>query len=398
MSIDMSSGIALITAADGRILSIIRDDVGLPAPLPGGTTVMDLMEENSIAEARSFLSTLNDRGGVFDWGLTIELEGQAIPMRFAGTAEAGRLFLVAARSGHALSRFAEELMAINNEQTNALRSALKEFTLQNRPEPRNDSELYEDLSRVNNELANLQREMAKKNVELERLNEQKNRILGVAAHDLRNPLGVIRSYSEFLEEEAWDVLNDEQREFVLSIKEISEFTLGLVTDLLDVSAIEAGQLRLNLEPTDLSWFLRRNVTLNRVLATRKRIDVDIDPVPEMPPILFDRGKMEQVLNNLISNAVKFSHPESKVRIRLAVADDFVTLAVHDQGQGIPAKDLPNLFAPFSKVSVKSTAGEQSTGLGLAIVRNIIEGHGGRIWVESEVGVGSTFFFTLPVVR
>jgi CheY-like chemotaxis protein/nitrogen-specific signal transduction histidine kinase len=259
-----------------------------------------------------------------------------------------------------------------------------------------DRGLLEDLSRVNNELVNLERAMVKKNVELEKSNEQKNRVLGVAAHDLRNPLGVILSYSEFLEESARGVLNAEQREFVAVIKSTSEFMLRLVTDLLDVTAIEAGRLTLDRHPTDLSQLVRHNVALNAVLAKRKEIIVELDPLPALPTILLDPGKIEQVLNNLITNAVKFSHRGSRVRVRLTCADALVTVAVEDQGQGIPAADLSKLFTPFGKASVRTTAGEHSTGLGLAIVRNIVDGHGGRIWLESEVGKGSTFFFTLPV--
>jgi len=103
-----------------------------------------------------------------------------------------------------------------------------------------------------------------------------------------------------------------------------------------------------------------------------------------------------VLNNLIGNAVKFSHRGTRVRVRLTATASAVTVAIQDQGQGIPAADLPLLFKPFARVSVRSTAGEQSTGLGLAICRKVIEGHGGSIRVESEVGRGSTFIVTLPI--
>ena len=192
------------------------------------------------------------------------------------------------------------------------------------------------------------------------------------------------------------MLNEEQREFVITIKETSEFMLRLVTDLLDVSAIEAGQLNLDRHPGDLARLILRNVTLNRVLAARKNIDVAFAPPAEAVPLAFDAGKIEQVLNNLIGNAVKFSHRGTCVRVRLERAGEFAIVAVQDEGQGIPGADLPKLFKPFGKASVRTTGGEQSTGLGLAIVHRIVEGHGGRIWVESEVGRGSTFFFTLPL--
>jgi signal transduction histidine kinase/ActR/RegA family two-component response regulator len=393
---DEKKGIALVGAPDGTILRIIRDELGLPVPLPSGTTLISLLADASVSKGRAFLATLNERHAAFNWELTLKVGSDPTPMHFAGTAEDGLLFIVAALGSSGLTRLSEELMTINNEQTNALRAAVKQLSVNDHDRTAQDTRLLYDLSRVNNELANLQREMVSKNVELERLNEQKNRILGVVAHDLRNPLGVILTYSEFLEREASDVLNAEQRQFVATIKETSEFVLRMVTDLLDITAIEAGHLHLDRQPTDVAQLVLRNVTLNRVLAARKDIAVELDLAPALPPIALDRGKIEQVLNNLIGNSVKFSRRGSVVQVRVTSSDAFVTVAVSDQGQGIPSSDLPGLFKAFGRVSVRSTEGEQSTGLGLAIVRNIVEGHGGRIGVESEVGKGSTFSFTLPV--
>lgn len=256
--------------------------------------------------------------------------------------------------------------------------------------------VYEELSKLNNEMVNLQREMAKKNAELLKLDEQKNRLLGMAAHDLRTPLGIILSYSQFLESEAAAVLNADQREFVTTIKDLSKFMLQMVTDILDVTAIDAGQLKLNRQPADLARLIQQNVTLNRVLANQKGITLEFDQPNALPQVSFDARKLDQVLNNLISNAIKFSHRGTLVRIRLTCTEDAVTVAVQDHGQGIPAADFSRLFKAFSQTSVRSTAGELSTGLGLAIARTIVEGHGGRIWAESEVGKGSTFSFTLPI--
>jgi len=243
-----------------------------------------------------------------------------------------------------------------------------------------------------------QRQLLERNAALENLNEQKNRLLGMAAHDLRNPLGVILAYSDFLESEASTVLDENQRDFVSTIKSSSEFMLHLINDLLDVSTIESGRLHLECAPADLNELISRNVSLNRVLAQQKRIHLDFDAGKLLPQLTLDRGKIEQVLNNLIGNAVKYSHPETRVSIRVERGDDRVTISVADQGQGIPEADLPKLFQAFGRANVRATAGEQSTGLGLAIVRKIVEGHGGKIFVRSEVGKGSTFSFHLPLDR
>jgi signal transduction histidine kinase len=112
--------------------------------------------------------------------------------------------------------------------------------------------------------------------------------------------------------------------------------------------------------------------------------------------MMDPDRINQVVNNLITNAVKFSYPNTVITLRARAEDNTVAISVQDQGQGIPAKDLGKMFTEFGRASVRPTAGEKSTGLGLAIVKRMVEAHGGRIWVESQVGVGSTFTFTLPL--
>jgi signal transduction histidine kinase len=218
----------------------------------------------------------------------------------------------------------------------------------------------------------------------------------MAAHDLRNPLGIIQVYSEFLETEAAPTLSVEHRKFITTIKETCEFLMRMVSDLLDVSAIESGLLRLDRKASDLPALIAHNVALNGVLAGPKRIAVEFDPPHDFPEVSLDPEKIGQVLNNLIGNAVKFSHPGTSVRVTLGQEDGAARIAVEDQGQGIPEEELGNLFKPFATASIRGTAGEKSTGLGLAIVRRIVEGHGGIIGVTSRPGIGSKFFFTLPL--
>ena len=206
---------------------------------------------------------------------------------------------------------------------------------------------------------------------------------------------MILAYSDFLETEASNVLSVDQLDFVSTIKTTSEFMLHLINELLDVSTIESGQLHLECVPTDLGELARRNVTLNRVLAQQKHIELELTVGAALPLLTLDRGKLEQVLNNLIGNAIKYSYPNTRITVSLTSADRDVTVAVSDQGQGIPETDLPKLFKAFGRANVRTTAGEQSTGLGLAIARKIIEGHGGTIAVQSQVGAGSTFSFHLP---
>lgn len=389
-------GIALLCDAAGAVRRVIRDELGLPGLFAEGRSLTDVITPTAAAACGAFVKAVIDHGAAFDRELPVRAAGRELTLYFSGVAEGEHLYVVAARSSAGLARLHEEMLLINNEQTNALRAALKELGQRQQLDASRDSRLYDDLSRLNNELATLQREMAKKNIELEQLNALKNELLGMAAHDLRSPLGVIQNYSDFLEADAGPLLNDEQRAFISTIKRTSRFMLGLVDDLLDVTTIEAGRLTLDRQPTDLGRLLADNVTINRTLAARKNIAVELAPAAALPLVALDSRRIEQVLNNLIGNAIKFSPPGRRVLVSAVTAGDAVIISIADQGPGLPASDLPDLFKPFARATARGTAGEKSTGLGLAIVRKIVEAHGGRIWVESEPGKGATFVVSLPV--
>jgi len=234
-------------------------------------------------------------------------------------------------------------------------------------------------------------------LKFEELNEQKNKLLGMAAHDLRNPISVVNMYSNFILEDLSDNLSDQQKDFIGEINDASKFMLTLLSDILDISKIGAGRLELESKTHDYKAFLEHNVKLNRVLAEKKKINLVVEYETTAANLKFDKNKLEQVLNNLISNAVKYSHSDTKVIINVTSPDgSFLVTKVIDQGQGIPSEELDKIFNEFNKISVKSTAGEKSTGLGLAISKKIVEGHGGKIGVESRVGEGSVFYFALPL--
>ncbi len=231
---------------------------------------------------------------------------------------------------------------------------------------------------------------------LEHLNEQKNKFLGIAAHDLRTPISVINMYSSMILEEMEENLSEDQKEFINTISRSSNFMLSLLNDLLDISKIESGNIDLVLKKVDYQEFVNRNIKLNKTIAEKKNISIELYCEPTLSEIDIDNQKIDQVLNNLLSNAIKYSEPETTVKVLITKEDNFFLTRVIDRGQGIPENELPELFKEFTRTSVQSTAGEKSTGLGLAIVKNIVEAHRGKIDVTSKVGNGSTFSFTLPV--
>lgn len=255
--------------------------------------------------------------------------------------------------------------------------------------------LRRNLIEANNELSNLTRKYQKANVDLAKLNQQKNQFLGMAAHDLRNPLVAIMAYADFLLEEGNEI-GAERLSFLNIIKESSRYMLSLLEELLDIAKIESGKLQLNLTTVSLYELVRKSVDLNRRIAERKGITIQLFSREHIPETSLDPLKIEQVINNLISNAIKYSHEGTTVEVSIFRAGDFATVAVKDQGIGIAAADLTRIFQPFTKLKHAGTAGESSTGLGLAIVQRIVVGHGGRIWVESKEGNGSTFYFTVPL--
>jgi len=238
-------------------------------------------------------------------------------------------------------------------------------------------------------------EKSKMYQQLLELNDLKNRFLGIAAHDLRNPLAAIKGFASLISDGRLGAINEQQRMALAHVDRGSEIMLALINDLLDVSAIESGKLTLHPERVDLKSYLTSCHETNALLARGKNITLRLELAAELPAVSIDRDRMNQVLGNLIGNAIKYSYPETMTRLRAAMVVNEVHIAVTDQGQGIPAEDIPKLFQDFSKANVRPTAGEKSTGLGLAICRRIVEAHKGRIWCESEVGKGSTFTVAIP---
>lgn len=242
-----------------------------------------------------------------------------------------------------------------------------------------------------------QKRLLESNTALTTLNQQLNAFVGMAAHDLRNPLGVVLGFSKFLMRDNGRTFTPQQITFLTSIQSSADFMLHLVNDLLDVSAIEAGKLTLDLRSFDVAALVEANVALLRILAQEKGIEI-VATAAQPAFLMGDARRLEQVLTNLLTNAIKYSHQQTRIDVTVAAADGRVVIAVRDRGQGIPTNELDRLFLPFSVTSVRATQGETSTGLGLMIAKKVVEAHHGRIWVESTVGEGSTFFVSLPTEK
>ncbi len=386
-----ASAIALLLDLDGAIEQIVFNSL-VESPRVGAS-VRDLFEPSAQEKVAGLLAETRQRGIAVDWELPLCTHEGPKLVRVSATRLGDAVFLTGNGGASDVYDLYDELMRINNEQSSSLRAALKQIARRRR-DPPESAAIYDEMTKLTNELGALQRSLAKQNVELERINRRKDQILGTVAHDLRNPLGSITGFSGLLLHLAGDDFDERSRTMLERIQNASEYMLSLVEDLLDFSAIESGEIRLDRTRVSLPALLGEIVELNRPFSTQKRIDLTLEAADVTVKI--DANKIQQVVTNLISNAVKYSHESTTVHVEAFERGSSVQVRVSDQGQGIPAGELGKLFQPFTTTSVRATAGERSTGLGLAIARKVVEAHGGDIGVESEVGKGSCFWFDLPL--
>jgi len=255
----------------------------------------------------------------------------------------------------------------------------------------------ESLARIRTHLQNRMLSEQQKALvdQLKAANQAKNKLLGMAAHDLRNPLASIRGLAEFLRDGTVGPLTPDQLDLANTIFETSQSMLTLLNELLDVATIESGELKLHREPHNLTELVEKAVYLNNINAARKNTKIVFSPPDEAPIVRVDHAKVRQVMDNLLSNAVKYSPPGSTVNVRISGYHPAFTVAVQDQGPGIPANEHNQLFKDFTTLSSKPTGGEKATGLGLAICRKIIEAHRGAITATNLPKGGCEFSILLP---
>ena len=252
-----------------------------------------------------------------------------------------------------------------------------------------------ELEEKNEQLKRLHQELKINNTKLQKLDKEKNQLLGIAAHDLRSPLSTIVSYIDLVEYSLPENAIEEQGEIFKTINVMLDYMLNLISDVLDYSKIASGKLEITKDIFNFIPFMDQTVMLNNILGAKKGIKVHKNYDAQNITLYADQNKLKQVMDNLLSNAFKYSEVNTNVYVNIEILDNEIQVKVKDEGKGIPEKEIGHLFQPFKTTSVKSTAGESSTGLGLVSVKKIIETHGGKIWVESEVGNGSSFYFTLP---
>ena len=243
--------------------------------------------------------------------------------------------------------------------------------------------------------ARLFREVKEKSLELEAASRHKSEFLASMSHELRTPLNAILGFSEVLSERMFGEINDKQAEYLSDILESGRHLLSLINDILDLSKIEAGRMELEPAEFDLKDAVENAMSLVRERAHRRGIAFQRTIDDNVGLIRADERKVKQVLLNLLSNALKFTPEGGEIHVRGELRDGMAQISVTDSGVGIAPEDQEAVFEEFRQVG-KAEKKAEGTGLGLAISRKFIELHGGRIWVKSQVGTGSTFAFTIPL--
>jgi signal transduction histidine kinase len=256
------------------------------------------------------------------------------------------------------------------------------------------SGLEQKVEERTHELQQALTELSQKSRELEVASKHKSEFLANMSHELRTPLNAIAGFSQVLREKLFGEINEKQEEYLEDILSSANHLLTLINDILDLSKVEAGQVELELSSFSLREALDRGIVMVRQIAVKNGVELGFEADPSVNLVEGDERRIRQVIFNLLSNAVKFTPEGGRVDVSTAVDNGEVRVAVRDTGPGIAPDDQERIFEEFQQTDVGAEQRE-GTGLGLALSKRLIELHGGRIWVESEVGKGSTFVFTLP---
>ena len=255
-----------------------------------------------------------------------------------------------------------------------------------------------DQAAIALEKARLFSEIQEKSRQLEIANQHKSDFLANMSHELRTPLNAVIGFSEVLQQGMVGELNEKQAEYIKYVHTSGSHLLSLINDILDLSKVEAGRMELDLSTFTVPVAVDNALTLVRERATRHGLSLESRLDPAVAEIDADERKFKQILLNLLSNAVKFTPEGGQITVAARMMNETVEVSVTDTGLGIAPEDCEAVFEEFRQVGQDAERKAQGTGLGLALTKKFIELHGGRIWLTSTVGKGSTFFFTLPITQ
>lgn len=385
-------GLILVLDPGAGLVEVREDALGIAGRTGRGRTFTSILTASDLPRALEFLRALRRDGTAFGWALQVESQG-APTLHFAGGARGdGSLLMLATPSELELA----ELCHVHPEaaELTDLREAASSSLRNDRATPATTT--MEEMALVQSDLARLQREADQRTAMLERLDAERNRFLAMVAHDLRNPLNAVRLLTSLISDSARERLSEDELSHLARIERLSTSMSKMSEGLLEASRFDLDAPSLELEDTDMVEVVAETLAVNGPMGSRKGIELCFEAPPTRAMARVDPDRIQQVLDNLVSNAIKFSESGTSVRIEIGTDDPKeISVSVADQGLGIPVEEQGTVFRPFAKTSTRPTGDEESFGFGLAICRQIVVAHGGTIGLESAPGSGSVFRFTVP---
>jgi len=287
----------------------------------------------------------------------------------------------------------QELLIRNRKLVEGLQQSNKLFSEANE---KLQNEINE-RKRMEQEIQNMNEQLEAQNKELGKASRAKSDFLARMSHELRTPLNVVMGFTELMLDQVPGEINEEQRQCLDDVLTSSRDLLGLINGVLDLSKVEAGKVELRRESIALPAVVESVTSAMMAVLSQRKQSLDVDLDDGLPLFQADEARLRQVFFNLLSNASKFTPDGGKLRIEASRKDGWCQVSVSDNGIGVKEEDLKQIFEPFYQADTSMTRERRGTGLGLALVKEIVEMHGGQVWVESKYGKGSRFIFTLPLV-
>ncbi len=393
---DNPNGLYLLCNREGQICEVLFDDPDVITPDRFPVQFGDIIDHKSTKKASEFWSQVIDNQVDPDVEMYLKRDQQEpVRMKFTGGCHNDEVWIIAASRGSVLKKILDEMRLINNDQQNRIRKAEKLLSKFNDGNPSPSTDLYDELSAINNELVNSQRKLVKHNQEILRLNKEladKNNELEhfsySVSHDLKEPLRMVKAYMKLLDQRYGNTFDEKAKQYIFFAVDGAERMDVLIKDLLEYSRV--GRIKNQPERIDIGELLNEIRKLNQAQIESTGGSMKW---AEMPEVICRKTPMQQLFNNLISNSIKHRKKERPPEIFISFEETGIEwiFTVADNGKGIEPEYHSAIFELFRKVDDNSTSG---TGMGLAICKKIVEEQGGHIWVESEPGKGSRFSFTI----
>lgn len=376
--------IALTCLANGKILSVLHDDLQVLSKSKPATMLPSISTPQSRQICFEMLGTLLNEKAVYGWLIELDSNKGPLSLYFAGVFFDESILVVGCEDILDVPAFTEELSYRKDRHISLLRDLVKA-----KSHLFENIKWFDEMSKLQNQNSEIQRELAIKNVKLEEINRQKNELLGMAAHDLRNPVGAISTFSAALLHEG-----SGNKEVINEIQGLCQYMSDIIDKFLNYSSIESGKLPITKKLLNLAEILAETIELYKVPAGQDGIEINLD-TPSTVLIEIDAYRIQQVLGNLISNAIQHANNQINILVDSKTNDGFVTIRVCDDGAGISEEHKKKIFDIFYQVDSIHSGSPSGFGIGLAIVNKIVRAHGGQVTVASQKPRGSCFTLSLP---